>query len=461
MTTTPTRPTEPTPLPREELYRQWLGIPMPFPSYYRLLGVPELETDPSAIFHAARHVKRKIRAYQIGAYRPQALDLLAEVAQAVAVLTNPEKKRAYDNHLAKQWKATVEELYRAHGEGAPRDSGVLEAWLTACAARGVPVTRILPAIVRSLGRRIDEWPPGGEHRLAMPINLWIYRDAVILGQCLHLGSLEKRADIVKQVQKLLGMTEGLARLVAEEVSRNLHLFAAMRLVTAAKKDPEGLLVRLGRRIRRFGGHLSRRGKVPAAVAQLLGKHKQDLVRAFDRMTEPVVDLSPRQKITVGMRRWERRAKRVKDFSSHWVAQRPQILVGVGLLIGLAVLIVSVLVATGAWVPWKLPSAPAAPMPPAAPSLSAEPPPTGSPKQETTPPVSPPETDRWTKTLESLKELRGKYPVEPAPHPPAEEKAAQPKKPQNKPDPETSVPSSDSPRTKFFGVPAKPAKPSPE
>ncbi|HUU31789.1 MAG TPA: hypothetical protein VMY69_06785, partial [Phycisphaerae bacterium] len=135
--------------------------------------------------------------------------------------------------------------------------------------------------------------------------------------------------------------------------------------------------------------------------------------------------------------------------------RPQILVGVGLLIGLAVLIVSVLVATGAWVPWKLPSAPAAP------SLSAEPSPQESPKQEPTTPVSPPETDPWTKSLESLKELRGKYPVEPAPEPPAEEKTAQPKKPQNKPDPETSAPSSDSPRTKFFGVPAKPAKPSPE
>ena len=88
---------------REEMYREWLGIANPAPSYYGLLGLPELETDDAAVLGAGRRVKRKVRAYQIGLYRKQALDLLAEIGQAVSVLTNARKKKAYDGELMARW----------------------------------------------------------------------------------------------------------------------------------------------------------------------------------------------------------------------------------------------------------------------------------------------------------------------------------------------------------------------
>jgi len=397
------------PASKEELCREWLGIKSRSPSYYGLLGVPELESDTTVIFHAGRHAKRKLRAYQIGQYRQRALDLLADIGQAVAVLTNPEKKRAYDRELLKRWKTAVEECYRAHCEGAAKDPAALEAWLTACALGGVPVARLLPAIVWSMGPRIKEWPAHGEHEVGLPVNLWIYRDAVILGQCLHAGSLEKRVEAVKNAQKLLGVSEGMARVIAEEVSRGLHQFAQVRLVVLAKKDPETLLVRLGRRIRRFGGRLGHRGKVLAAVATLLGKHKKDLDRAFDRLAEPAVELSAGQKAAHATRAARKRVREVRQTALGWVTNRPQILLGLGLLVGLAALVVASLVVTGVWKPWESVSAPPtstnpAPKPPGgqAPAVGPK-----TPSERPVPegPASLPPDD-----LEGLKEFMKKYPA---------------------------------------------------
>ena len=437
---------------REQAYRDWLGIKWPQPSYYALIGVPELEGDPSAIHHAARHVKRKLRAYQIGAYRHLSLDLLGDVGQAVSILTNPEKKRAYDNDLLREWRKAAENLYRVHCEGAPREAETLEKWLTACVAAGVPVTRLLPAIVWFLGEKVNEWAAFGEHQVGLPVNLWIYRDAVILGQCLHIGSLDQRVEAVKNVQKLLGITEGMARIIAEEVSRSLHLFSALRLVTMAKKDSEGLLVRLGRRIRRFGGHLGHRGKVLAAVATLVGKHKKDLEKAFDRLAEPAVELTPGQKAAKARRRAHHRAEVVKATAFGWVNNRPQILLGVGILFGLAALLLAVLVMTGAWTPWK----PAAVKPLQDPALAypeklpARPAPSTSGTGEspaTGPSANPASPNLSPDELQGLQGILQKYqegvkpPVAPTPPAPA------PKPPGRDPT------KPDAPATTFFGVPS--------
>ncbi|MBE3069255.1 MAG: hypothetical protein IMZ66_03360, partial [Planctomycetes bacterium] len=344
------------------MYREWLGIADPTPSHYTLLGVPELETDASAIQHAGRRVKRKLRAYQIGIYRKQALELLAEVGQAVSVLTNPEKKKAYDRGLLDRWRGLVEDLYHTHCRNGAGDPAAVEAWLGACAARSVPVTRLMPYVMRRLHRRARGWPASGEHRLSLPVNLWIYRDAVVLGQCLHVGTLETRVEAVKSVQKILTIPEGLARLVAEEVVRGLHLFSKDRLVARARHDPDAVLVRLGRRIRRYRGTVGEGGQALAAVARLLGKTPEDLKQALETIAAPSVALSPsrvvrraRARLTaVGRRTWA-----TPDRMVDWIAARPQVLIGLAVTAGAMAVLVACLVLAGILQPWNTP-APVAP-----------------------------------------------------------------------------------------------------
>jgi len=346
-------------LTREEIYREWLGLSTGAPTHYGLLGVPELESDEGAIHHAARRVKRKLRAYQIGLYRKQALEILAEVGQAVSVLTNPEKKRAYDNDLLRGWRKVIEALYQTHCQTAVPEPAAIELWLSACLARGVAVTRLMPRLMRILESRSEDWPPQGEAALPLPISLWIYRDVIILGQCLHVGTLEQRAEAVKQVQKLLAVPEGLARLMVEEVARGLHLFSRTRIVRQAQRRPEEVLLRLARRVRRFGGHVGPRSKVLVAAAMLLGQHKRDLERVLEKVDELPVELSATRLAAMRARRAKekveeagQRARQAKARAREWVASRPQILVGLAALVGVAALVLALLIAAGVWRPFR-------------------------------------------------------------------------------------------------------------
>jgi hypothetical protein len=448
MTDTPLSPVSKMELSREEIYREWLGIKCATPSYYGLLGVPELESDQQVILHAGRRVKRKLRAYQIGQYRKQALDLLAEVGQAMVVLTSKEKQPAYDRELGARWKAAIEQCYRAHVEGARRDPGVLEGWLNACTMRGVPVTRLLPAIVHKMGARLKEWPPHGEHKLCLPIGVWVYRDAVALGQCLHVGRLERRVEAVKHVQKLLGVSEGLARLVAEEVSRGLHLFARARFLCEAKRDPEAYLLRVARRIHRYGGHLGSKAEILATIAALLGMHRKVMERAFQRLEEPAGEVSTARKAALASKRAAGDARTVV----RWLRGRPQlVMVGAAVLAGVAVLALAVVVATGMWNPWKEKAVPSQPTTVEAPGpRGAAPPETRLPGT----PVSPlPEIGPAPTDLEALQEFIRKYPS--AARPPADS-AVQPPAvgPGSARPPEKRRPGAGKPPTTFFNVPAE-------
>jgi hypothetical protein len=351
MSDTEANPVEQAGHSKEELYRQWLGLHSPSPSYYGLLGVPELESDEAAIQHAGRHIKRKLRAYQIGTYRRQALDLLTEVGQAVAVLTNPAKKNAYDLELFVQWKKAIAEFYMLYCEDTPRDPPVLEAWLAACRARGVPVTQMLPMIVHSLGRRLSEWPPHGTHSVALPVDLWLYRDAVVLAQCMTTVPLDQRAEAVKRIQKMLGVTEGLARVVAAEVTRGHHLFAKRRMVQCARRDPVGLLVRLGQRVRRYGGHLGRKGKVVVAMAMLLGMKRSQLDQAMDQLAA-ARGKSAKRGAGAGGGAIRRRAMDVHYRLQDLAAEKPVGLVIGAALLGVAVVALAILIASNGWSPWR-------------------------------------------------------------------------------------------------------------
>ena len=426
-------------LPREEMLRQWLGVRTPEPSYYALLGVPELETDAKAILEAGRRVKRKVRAYQIGLYRKQALALLAEIGQAVSTLTNPEKKRDYDNRLMARWRKEAEDLAREHLGRGERTPQALEAWLTDCRVRGLPVARLMPYLMRRVMARAQAWPKVGVHALLLPAAVWMYRDAAVLGQCLAIGPLEKRAESVKRAQRMLGVPQGIARMVAEEVGRGIHLFAELRLVRQAKAHPEETLLRMSRRIRRYGGRVAN-GKVLAAVARLLGKKKADLDRALASLDGPTAETTPEggsaavaavaaRVRSLGDRMAEAAASAVK-----WIAKRPPFLVPIAVAAGLLCLLIAVLVLFDV-LHLSGPEAPPAEDDAAVSEGRDAPTPAGS---ERAPSVRPPaegsvEPPVW------LKRFREKYPATRPPAPP--EHPSAPK--EEKKDPPSDV--------RFFGL----------
>jgi hypothetical protein len=405
---------QPGELSREDLYRDWLGVTSPSPTYYDLLGVPPLERDATRILQAAREVKRKIRAYQIGRYRKQALGLLSDVGQAVSVLTNAAKRRVYDNDLLRGWRKTIEALYDGHCANRSHEPETLETWLIACRESGVPVSRLIPTIMRFLRPRMDSWPARGEHGLNLPKGLWIYRDAVVLGSCLDDIPLERRVEAVKGLQKALGIPEGLARVVAEEVTQESRLLDRMSLVRQAQGDPEGTVLRMGWRIKRLGGHPDQRSKILSSVGALVGLDRRRIRVLLPRLGErpAVLPASRRAALaarTVGRRAHEtgRQVRGWLGLAWAWLADRPQLLVAAAVLSGLVVLVLAVLAVAGVWKPWG-PSTESEVAPP----IESPPPPTGLPLTPGRPGEEPPSG------LEEWKEFMKKYPVDPGAVPPA-------------------------------------------
>ncbi len=85
-------------------YHKWLGIPpedQP-PSYYRLLGLKEFETDPDVIASAADRQKAHVRTFQTGQHSAESQRLLNEVSTARVTLLNAQKKANYDAMLKQQ-----------------------------------------------------------------------------------------------------------------------------------------------------------------------------------------------------------------------------------------------------------------------------------------------------------------------------------------------------------------------
>ncbi len=82
-------------------YHQWLGIPpseQP-PDHYRLLGIRQLEDDPSVIENAADRQMAHLKTFQAGPSSNDSQRLLNQVAAARVCLLNAAKKDAYDQQL--------------------------------------------------------------------------------------------------------------------------------------------------------------------------------------------------------------------------------------------------------------------------------------------------------------------------------------------------------------------------
>jgi hypothetical protein len=91
-------------------WHTWLGIPAEEQpaDHYRLLGIQQLEDNPTVIENAADQRMMLLRSFQTGKHSDLSQTLLNEVAAARVCLLNPEKKAAYDRDLLSKRQAAAQ-----------------------------------------------------------------------------------------------------------------------------------------------------------------------------------------------------------------------------------------------------------------------------------------------------------------------------------------------------------------
>jgi curved DNA-binding protein CbpA len=112
-------------------YHIWLGIPpedQP-PNHYRLLGIPELESDPDVIDAAAERQTIYLRTFQTGDQAKLAEQLLNEVSAARVCLLDEKAKARYDKRLKAELEsaagsAALANISLSAGSGSQRGRGL-------------------------------------------------------------------------------------------------------------------------------------------------------------------------------------------------------------------------------------------------------------------------------------------------------------------------------------------------
>ena len=88
-----------------DVYKEWLGIPegeRP-PHHYDLLRLVKFEDDEEKIRAHYKKLNAHVRKYASGKYSNESQDLLNELAKAMLCLTDPERKREYDESLGREF----------------------------------------------------------------------------------------------------------------------------------------------------------------------------------------------------------------------------------------------------------------------------------------------------------------------------------------------------------------------
>lgn len=88
-----------------DVYKEWLGIPegpRP-PEQYTLLRLVQFEDDVDKIRNNYRKLNAHIRKYSTGQYSVRSQELLNELAKAMLCLTDPERKREYDESQGREF----------------------------------------------------------------------------------------------------------------------------------------------------------------------------------------------------------------------------------------------------------------------------------------------------------------------------------------------------------------------
>ena len=95
-----------------DFYKEWLGIPdgpRP-PDHYELLRLKQFDDDTAKVRANYKKLNGHVRKYATGQYSVQSQELLNEIAKAMLCLTDPERKRDYDESLGRVF-ATVKDDY--------------------------------------------------------------------------------------------------------------------------------------------------------------------------------------------------------------------------------------------------------------------------------------------------------------------------------------------------------------
>lgn len=97
-----------------DVYKEWLGIPdgpRP-PDHYELLRCVRFEDDAGKVRAHYKKLNAHVRKYATGQYSVQSQDLLNEMAKAMLCLTDPERKREYDESLGREIERQRDEFGR-------------------------------------------------------------------------------------------------------------------------------------------------------------------------------------------------------------------------------------------------------------------------------------------------------------------------------------------------------------
>ncbi|RLS54852.1 MAG: general secretion pathway protein GspE [Planctomycetota bacterium] len=97
-----------------DFYKEWLGIPegpRP-PDHYELLRLRKFEDDANRVRTNYKKLNGHVRKYATGQYSVQSQELLNEIAKAMLCLTDPERKRDYDESLGRVFETAKDDYGR-------------------------------------------------------------------------------------------------------------------------------------------------------------------------------------------------------------------------------------------------------------------------------------------------------------------------------------------------------------
>lgn len=108
-----------------DVYKDWLGIPegdRP-PGHYALLRVVLFEDDADKIRSNYKKLNAHVRKYATGTYAAESQELLNELAKAMLCLTDPERKRDYDESQGREFEDDADLLGRKPTDRVLVDGG--------------------------------------------------------------------------------------------------------------------------------------------------------------------------------------------------------------------------------------------------------------------------------------------------------------------------------------------------